>query len=1155
MKTTGQILQTFSSMFRSSESRRKRANLRKREFSALESLEQRALLTVPALASNPGGQMVIYLDFDGESYANREIYITDRVGNTVQFLQNMSVIPGFTLDATPGPDSAIEERMIEEVFYRVAEDFKPFNVNVTTIRPAPSIPQIHVSIGGTGTVQAEVVTRVFTNAGGFDDNFGPRQSYLFTSPTFALRGAYTTRPANPVLVFPAQLPTEEQNGLNIARLVSRGAGQQLGLLEHQAQGDEDFGPLLGNPTQTTLRDTFTVTTIPAQDEISVMTGNGAFANAGFRLRNDDIGDNVATAVAAQNVLVSSAALTSVDLGGGLINANASRAQLDTDYFRTILDFRGTTGTGELTLDVSGIDLSTHTFLDGATDGTLNPGSNLDPVLNLRDANGVLITNNVTVVSVGGRDQLVYRIPASSIPSNRILTLYIEVTTTSVVGSLGEYLISGSLQQVLGAPTVLTPSGTITTVIPSFGWTASREATSYILEVSNATTGNVIFTKTTTATAYTINPEDPNVLPQPVNSLPEGSYRARVKAIRGAGGLNNESPFGPYRNFVINIPAPSRPIITAPKGEIGTSFPTFSWSRGGFDASYNIVVNRIGTTTTRVINKTANIGNTYTHFSALPDGNYSFAVRAFNAVNEPGALSEFVAFTVDSPVPASPRLTAPVNTVTVTNPRFTWTAVAGVARYDLWVNNLSAGTSQFIREQNLPHNRTFFDPAVLPQGNYSAFIRAINGNGEASPWSARLNFTVNILPPIAPSMTGPRGAGDSSTITTTNPTFTWTAVARATRYDLLVNNLSTNTTQIIRQTALTTTSFTSLTNLPQGRYRSWVRGINVANEVGDWSLPLDFIIDEPTPSTPVINAPVPTTVGFVEDANPTFVWSLTPAAPKYDFHLYNVSQRSTAINVKGLTSTQYRIPDNKRLGEFTYMARVRAVNNSGDTSDWSPWYQIRINVPDTTTPILISPGDTISDRTPTFTWVHTATSFRYELLLRDLGNGDSITLQVSSFGLGPNGTTAVYTLPNANALRPGTYRFWVRAFNSQNQASAWSTSKTFAVSAQLDPAVSAPEGLLIIASEMLVALTDESGSTNSRRDTAVPVMAVRDVTGADEDAQPEAIYSSFDLPAMNLSGQRQLVEVASTSDEESLIDLVMQRVADPAGGLAESDFRS
>ena len=71
--------------------------------------------TIPALESLPGSKYVIYLDFDGE-------IVTGTGWNG----------PGLeTIDADPLP-RASEEEWVKLVWQRVAEDFAPFNINVTT---------------------------------------------------------------------------------------------------------------------------------------------------------------------------------------------------------------------------------------------------------------------------------------------------------------------------------------------------------------------------------------------------------------------------------------------------------------------------------------------------------------------------------------------------------------------------------------------------------------------------------------------------------------------------------------------------------------------------------------------------------------------------------------------------------------------------------------------------------------------------------------------------------------------------------------------------------------------------------------------------------------------------------------------------------------
>jgi hypothetical protein len=617
----------------------------------------------------------------------------------------------------------------------------------------------------------------------------------------------------------------------------------------------------------------------------------------------------------------------------------------------------------------------------------------------------------------------------------------------------------------------------------------------------------------------------------------------VRALRRAGGPNNESAWSTPVTFLVDVPLPAKPNIISPRNVTGDAFPTFEWTKSEYDRGFTIIVFKKGTTT-RVIHKTNLASNTYVHFSPLANATYTFTVRAFNAANEAGAVSESVEFRVTSPVPVSPKITAPVGTSTSIKPRIKWNAVVGAAFYDLKVDNLSTGVNNFIRQTKLTRTRTYFDPPTMTQGNYRAYVRGISGDGTPGPWSKVHNFTLNLLPPAAPVVTGPRGLDDSPTLQSTNPRITWTAPARGVKYDLLVNNLSTQTAGVIRKNGLKGRAFTAQTNLAQGTYRVWVRAYNAANEVGDWSAPFDFNIDEPTPSIPTITAPVVNSLGYVENANPTFRWTTTnPPAAAYDLQLFNVTLGKLAFTATNLSSPNYTVTTAQRLGEYTYRARVLAKNVSGDKSDWSAPYIFRLNIPDPTTPVIIAPGDTISDTTPTFSWRHTSTSFRYEILVRDLLRNEDVAHQVKTFSLDPGGATASYTLPAANALKPGTYRFWVRAFNSLGHSSGWSTSMTFVITVQLDESgrkspTEVDEGL--VESQVALALSDRKID---------PVSVSRDVAPQEVTMPTESIVMVERPVVIHAS------VVPEVPGDAALIDAFMHRIADPSSGLDFSFLRS
>jgi hypothetical protein len=84
-------------------------------------------LDVPAFSSLPGANQTIYLDFNGHT-------TTGTSWNSSYGVTSINS-PAYSTDADTANFSASELSTIQQVWKRVAEDFAPFNVNVTTVEP------------------------------------------------------------------------------------------------------------------------------------------------------------------------------------------------------------------------------------------------------------------------------------------------------------------------------------------------------------------------------------------------------------------------------------------------------------------------------------------------------------------------------------------------------------------------------------------------------------------------------------------------------------------------------------------------------------------------------------------------------------------------------------------------------------------------------------------------------------------------------------------------------------------------------------------------------------------------------------------------------------------------------------------------------------
>jgi hypothetical protein len=220
------------------------------------------LPAVPAHNSLPGASASLYLDFDGH-------YQQDWGG-----YHNLST-PVFDLDGNPASFSAAEEAAIKEIWQRVSEDYAPFQINVTTVKPGDfsNGKALRVAIGGSSN------DWLGNAAGGV--------SYV---------GSFTDSVPNVAYVFPKELANTAKY---IADAASHEAGHAFGL-QHQSVYNssgvktEEYNP--GTPSKAPImgvsysaeRSTWwlgpnKISASTTQDDMAVLAG----AANGFGYRSDD----------------------------------------------------------------------------------------------------------------------------------------------------------------------------------------------------------------------------------------------------------------------------------------------------------------------------------------------------------------------------------------------------------------------------------------------------------------------------------------------------------------------------------------------------------------------------------------------------------------------------------------------------------------------------------------------------------------------------------------------------------------------------------------------------------------------------------------------------------------------------------------------------
>lgn len=403
---------------------------KKNSFFSRPCLEGLEIRLVPAgeflLHSNPGATKRIFLDFDGHT----------TTGTAWNFNNGATIVsPAYDIDNNTSSFSATELANIREIWERAAEDFLPFNVDVTTEDPGVE------ALRKVGSSDTEWGIRVAI--GGFSSVLpvdGPGAVGI------AHFDSFSSNIDDPCFVFPKEYTSSSSNAYankGIAETISHEVGHTLNLVHDgdsfsqyyggQGTGVTGWAPIMGNSDNNNLtqwsnggyfnaRNYFTSTPAPnTQDDLTVITTTN-----GFGYRNDDFGSTIAT---ASNLNFSNSTTISTT---GIIERNT-----DLDFFRFNL------GVG------------------GAATININPavnGPNLDIEAKLYNASGtLLLTSNPTnAINASFSTTLTagtYYISIDGVGMGNPLT-----TGYTDYASLGFYSIAGTVPSASTPPVITGPTG-------------------------------------------------------------------------------------------------------------------------------------------------------------------------------------------------------------------------------------------------------------------------------------------------------------------------------------------------------------------------------------------------------------------------------------------------------------------------------------------------------------------------------------------------------------------------------------------------------------------------------------------------------------------------------------------------------------------------
>lgn len=370
--------------------------------------------------SRPGAPNTLFLNFSGERISGTE-WNTD-LGRPVILAEPYST----DFDLSTFNDS--EQAAIKRIWQRVAEDYAPFNINVTTQRPTTFTTRTaHALI--TRSTDASGEPNPASNAGGV--------AYVNVFGTLSF-GKY-----RPGWVYADNLANDESY---ISEAASHEIGHNLGLSHDGAtdgseyysghgNGDSSWGAIMGNSYDRNVSQWSKGeyrSSNNTQDDLATLAGKVTY-------RNDDHGNTAANATAL--VLTGGTQIESTTPETDPTNLNpANKGVLgrNTDFDM----FSFVTGAGPIQLSVNPWIMplgGTH-------------GGNLDVLLELRNTAGtLLLTNNSASRTIAlletnlpaGRYYLTVRNSGAGNPLGAFPTGY------TSYGSIGQYFINGSVTAATG----------------------------------------------------------------------------------------------------------------------------------------------------------------------------------------------------------------------------------------------------------------------------------------------------------------------------------------------------------------------------------------------------------------------------------------------------------------------------------------------------------------------------------------------------------------------------------------------------------------------------------------------------------------------------------------------------------------------------------
>jgi hypothetical protein len=319
----------------------------------------------------------------------------------------------------------------------------------------------------------------------------------------------------------------------------------------------------------------------------------------------------------------------------------------------------------------------------------------------------------------------------------------------------------------------------------------------------------------------------------------------------------------------------------------------------------------------------------------------------------------------------------------------------------------------------------------------------NPTGDSSDvYIDTITLTITYTPtPTSPSLIAPTNGGTGYSIT---PDFDWGASSGGTApytYELKVDDDISFDSMAVNVIGISDSNFTCTSTLNSDTLYYWkVRAKDDDGAYSAWSSPYSF-------STLGLIAPVlvsPTNGGTGYSITPDFDWNVsTGGTSPYTYEIKvddGILFLTPTVDVTGLSDSNYSYTTGLTPAT-TYYWKVRTLDACSTYSSWATTQNFTTASFTSPTFTLPTAGTVMTTATPTFTWSAStggSGTYTYELAVSLVNTFATTVLNQTGIA------TTSYTM--TSNLTPDTYYARIRAKDSLNNYSSWSSTVSFTATA-------------------------------------------------------------------------------------------------------------